>query len=179
MEVENSIRLLEVTITDTLSWSKHIETIQTKAGRKVGLIRKAAHVIDSNGCLQIYKSHIRPCLEYCSIICGGSSQYQLSVLYKIESKCLRALKYSSINNVQLVALQHRRDVAAISNVYRILSKEAPEKLQNILPPKMIYKRPTRQASASNYRALKILRLSNEHAEHVAFQIRTYGTSEEL
>ena len=64
-----SIRYLGVQITLDLSWSTHITNLCNKIRKLIGLLyQRFYRNADTNTLLQLYKTFIRPHLEYCSIV---------------------------------------------------------------------------------------------------------------
>ena len=65
----SSVRYLGVQINSDLSWSTHIANLCNKARRLIGfLYRRFYKNADAKTLLQLYKTFIRPRLEYCCIV---------------------------------------------------------------------------------------------------------------
>ena len=69
---ETSFRLLGLTFTLTMDWKPYIQSIAKAASRKVGSLFRAQRFLSPESILYLYKSTIRPCMEYCSHIWGGA-----------------------------------------------------------------------------------------------------------
>ena len=82
LSVVNHSKYLGVTISDDLSWNKHIEQITSSASKTLGFIRR--NVCTSNEKIKeaAYKTLVRPQLEYASSVW---SPYTQSNIDKIES----------------------------------------------------------------------------------------------
>ena len=62
-----SVKYLGISITSSLSWSQHISNVHSKARKLIGILfRKFYKNAQSSTLLQLYKSFIRPHMEYCS-----------------------------------------------------------------------------------------------------------------
>ena len=61
---DSSIKDLGMPFQDTLTFDKHISKITSTANSRLGIIRNAFHIIDKEGFLILYKSNVRPILEY-------------------------------------------------------------------------------------------------------------------
>ena len=71
---------LGLTFNGTLTWSDHIVQLVSKASKCIGLLRRISRDVPRQ-CLEIlYKSMIRPLLEYADIIYDGSADNQLKRL---------------------------------------------------------------------------------------------------
>ena len=61
---DSSIKDLDITFQDTLTFDEHISKITSTANSRLGIIRNTFHIIDKEGFLILYKSNVRPILEY-------------------------------------------------------------------------------------------------------------------
>ena len=64
----DTINDLGVTVTSNLSWSKNRKSISAKANSLLGMIRRSISFDAPSVKFQLYVSHIRSILEYCSPI---------------------------------------------------------------------------------------------------------------
>ena len=71
----NSINILGIQISSSLSWRNHIVQIAKSASKKLGVLFRYKQYFNSAQLLRLYTSFIHPCLEYCSHI--WSSPYTL------------------------------------------------------------------------------------------------------
>ena len=69
-DLENieSIKYLEVTITNDLRWNTHVSNICTKANRTLGFLRRNLHSCPQEVKEAAYKGLVRPVLEYGSSV---------------------------------------------------------------------------------------------------------------
>ena len=85
-----SVRYLGVQINSDLSWSTHITNLCIKARRFIGLLyRRFYKNADTQTLLQLYKTFIRPELEYCSIVWDPYLAKDIEVLEKVQRFGLR------------------------------------------------------------------------------------------
>ena len=82
----NSINILGLHISSSLSWRDHIVQIAKSASKKLGVHFRCKQCFNSAQLFKLYTVFIRPCLEYCSHI-WGSSPYT-SLLDRVESKAI-------------------------------------------------------------------------------------------
>ena len=61
---DSSIKDLGITFQDTLTFDEHISKITSTANSRLGIIRNTFHIFDKEGFLILYKSNVRPILEY-------------------------------------------------------------------------------------------------------------------
>ena len=60
---DSNIKDLGITFQD-LTFDEHISKITSTANSRLGIIRNIFHIIDKEGFLILYKSNVRPILEY-------------------------------------------------------------------------------------------------------------------
>ena len=84
---ETSFRLLGLTFTPTMDWKPYIQSIAKAASRKVGSLFRAQRFLSPESILYLYKSTIRPCMEYCSHIWGGAHMSKgLDLLDRVQKR---------------------------------------------------------------------------------------------
>ena len=144
----NSVNILGLQISSSLSWWDHIVQIAKSASKKLGVLFRCKQYFDSAQLFKLYTGFIHPCLEYCSHI-WGSSPYT-SLLDKIESKAICLIGDPSLTST-LDPLSLRSKVASLPLFYRYYFGHCFDELAACIPPPMARPRSTRQASfAHNY-----------------------------
>ena len=73
----DQFRLLGLTISKDLNWNHYIKSIAMSASKKVGSLYRAKNFLSQKSLLYLYKSSIRPCIEYCCHIWAGASNEYL------------------------------------------------------------------------------------------------------
>ena len=100
----------------TLTWKIHIHSLAKHASQKLGFFARARESFSSSHSLSIYKSQIRPSLEYCSHVWGGAPKSTLFLLDKVQSKAIRLINNPNLNK-SLQPLSHRRLAGDLSIYY--------------------------------------------------------------
>ena len=110
-----------------VKFTKHIRTIPAKANSRVGLIHNTFSCMDRNNFLPLYKSQIRPLLEYCSSIWDPIQKYDVLEIEKVQHRAtklvpnLKDLPYpEQLKSLGLKTLAFRRKRNDIIQVFRIL-----------------------------------------------------------
>ena len=108
--------MLGVTISNNLTWSKHVDNIVSKAGKRVYMLYQLKRAgISQNDLVKIYVSSIRPVLEYaCPVWSTSLPKYLSDAIEMIQKRVLRSihpgLHYDDILVlVGLQSLKMRRD----------------------------------------------------------------------
>ena len=128
----NEVRYLGVLITADLTWSAHIESVVQKAKRRLGYVYRTFYKnCSTEVLLNLYKSLIRPMLEYCCLVWDPSSKILINTLEgtqklaaKICSKDWNSPYACLLEKLGLPTLQSRRSYIKLCTVYKILSEES-------------------------------------------------------
>ncbi|KAI8484253.1 hypothetical protein Bbelb_380380 [Branchiostoma belcheri] len=143
LEVVASYKYLGVTLTNTLSWSKHIDTISTKSRRSAGLLCALRKKVPSDILLRLYKTITRPGLEYANIVWAGLTKSDERKLESVQYQTVRlisgqyGLPYPSYHTLytqlSLPSLQFRRRFHTVTTLYKLLNGHCPPHLQTLIP----------------------------------------------
>src|SRR6201990_827065 len=127
----SNINILGLNINNKLSWKPHITMVAKVAYKKLGVLFRLREFFSSEQLLQIYKSLIRPCMEYCSHIWGGSDSS--SLLDRVESEAIRLINCPLLSSSP-DPLSLQRDVGALSLFYRYYNRRCSRELASLIPP---------------------------------------------
>ncbi|KAI8506294.1 hypothetical protein Bbelb_157210 [Branchiostoma belcheri] len=143
LEVVACYKHLGVTLTNTLSWSKHIDTISTKSRRSAGLLCALRKKVPSDILLRLYKTITRPGLEYANIVWAGLTKSDERKLESVQYQTVRlisgqhGLPYPSYQTLytqlSLPSLQFRRRFHTVTTLYKLLNGHCPPHLQTLIP----------------------------------------------
>ena len=131
LAIVSSVKHLGLQINSDLSWSPHVAKLCVKARKLVGLLyRRFGKLADTATLLQLYKSFIRPnleyCSEYCSVVWDPYHVGDIELLEKVQRFALRVcLKNWSYDREELYiqskipALAQRRSCARLHHIFKI------------------------------------------------------------
>ena len=130
LERKEQIKYLGVTFTSDLSWSKHIETIAKNARRQLGIMYRNFYSFTDSSCLlRLYKTTIRPLMEYASAVWDPHLDKNINALENVQKFALRiCLKswresYSSmLDKSGLPTLSQRRQQHRLILLFKMMSK---------------------------------------------------------
>jgi hypothetical protein len=133
---------LGLTFNNTLTWTDHINNLVTKASRCIGLLKRLHRDVPRRCTEILYKSMIRPLLEYADIIFDGSSDTDLDRLENTQRQaaltCSAAYKHTSHNKLLeelgWPLLSRRRKNHRLIAMFKIQNNKAPPYLTNSCPP---------------------------------------------
>ena len=149
----------------TLDFDEHIKEVFDKTSKSIGLIRKLRNFLPRPSLLQIYKSFVRPHLDYGDIIYDktfiGSFQKKLETIqYNAALTITGAIRGTSREKVYselgLESLQDRRWYRKLCVFYKILDNMSPKYLSDIIPST------TRRYSSRNENNIPLVRVNNNY-----------------
>ena len=83
--------MLGVTFSSKLDWSSYIIPIAKTAYKKTGVLILSKKVLTPEVVLYLYKSTIRPCMEYCCHVWAGAPSCYLEFLDKLQKRICRTV----------------------------------------------------------------------------------------
>jgi phosphohistidine swiveling domain-containing protein len=133
-----SVKLLGITIDDSLSFNKQIHEICKKAGRQINAIMRLCNVLDTEVKETIYRSFIQSNFNYCPAVWLICSESNISKLAKVQFRALKFV-YNDFSSDYEFLLQkgnhvsisvHLMQTIAIE-VYKCVNGIAPEYLRDL------------------------------------------------
>ena len=114
---------------------------------KVDSLYRDRHYLTPECILHLYKSVIRPCMEYCCHIWAGASSVVLSLLDKVQGRIVNIIDPTLAVNLQ--PLSHRRKVSSLSLFYKYFNGRCSSELYSLVPPVKTPVRMTRLSKNSH------------------------------
>ena len=103
LEEKLSFKMLGLTLS-------YIISITKTASKKIGALIRSMKFLSLEVALYLYKSPIRPCMEYCCHVWAGAPSCYLEMLDKLQKRIRRTVGPSL--DASLDPLAHRRNVAS-------------------------------------------------------------------
>ena len=137
----DSHKHLGVTLSQNLSWKKHITSVASRGRKQLGILQTLKYRVPRNTLINLYNSFVRSHLEYASVVwdgCSLSESIQIEqVQYNAGLICTGGMKGSSgtlvREELQWSPLSHRRTFHKLVQFWKIKNNNAPEYLRSILP----------------------------------------------
>ena len=145
----SSIKHLGLVLDEKLNFKSHIQGKISKAMTGVGLIRKLSSLLPRSSLLTIYKSFVRPHLDYGDVVFDQPNNQSLSdtiesVQYNAALAITGAIRGSSkiklYQELGLEFLKERRWMRRLCYLYKIISLQKPTYLYSCLPTQTISRR---------------------------------------
>ena len=147
-EVEE-LKLLGVLFDRSLSFRSHIRQVAVRGHQRLGFMRKALPILDSKAKYAVYRGFVRPVLEYCPLSWLGASQSTLNQLDRVQHRALKLIGPGSY----LPSLTVRRQVAALTFLYKLHWIDGPPILTTMTPPRAVanqHRRSTRHQQKNQH-----------------------------
>ena len=141
LEEKTSFKMLGLTFSSKLDWSFYIVSIAKTASKKVEALIRSMKFLSPEVALYLYKSTIRPWMEYCCHVWAGDPSCYLELLDKLQKRIYRTIGPSLA--AFLEPLAHRRNVASLSLFYRYYCGRCSSELAQLVPLRYSLGRSTR------------------------------------
>ena len=133
--------MLGLTFSSKLDWGSCIISIDKTASKKIGALISSMRFLSPEVALYLYKSTIRPYMEYCCHVWAGAPNCYLELLDKLQKGMCRTVGPSLA--ASLLSLAHRRNVASSSLFYRYYFGRCSSELAELVPLSYSRRRSTR------------------------------------
>ena len=107
---------LGITVNDTLHPRTHIQNVVKKANQRIGIIKRCFTGLDKKVCV-LYRSIIRPVLEYAAPAWSTWLKKDIDLLESVQERCLSLAS----GNEKLDSLRDRRKRADLTETYKMLN----------------------------------------------------------
>ena len=131
LEEKSSLKMLSLNFSSKLDWSSYIISIAKIASKKIGATIRSMKFLSLEVALYLYKSTIRPCMEYCCHVWAGAPSCYLGLLDKLQKRICRTVGPSLAASLEPLA--HRRNVASLSLFYRYYFGRCFSELAQLVP----------------------------------------------
>lgn len=128
LQTTKNAKYLGVSISDDLSWNKHISQISAKGNGTLKFLKRNIQTFNRRIKETAYKTYVRPLLEYSSSVW---SPWQQTYKHKLEMIQHRAVRYiyndysyeskisTMLSKLKLPTLETRRNIATLVMLYKI------------------------------------------------------------
>ena len=122
---------LGLTFSSKLDWGSYIISISKTSSKKIGALIRSMKFLSPEVALHIYKSNIRPCMEYCCHVWAGGPSCYLELLDKLQKWICRIVGPSLAASPKPLA--HCRNVDSLNLFYRYYFGTCSSELAQLVP----------------------------------------------
>ena len=130
-EEKQNFKILGLTFPSKMDWGSYIISVAKTASNKIGALIRSLKFLSPEVALYLYKSTIRPCMEYCCHVWAGAPSCCLELLDKLQKQICRTVGPSLAASLEPLA--HRRNVASVSLFYRYCFSRCSSELAQLVP----------------------------------------------
>ena len=131
LEEKTSFKMLGLTFSSKLDWGSYIVSIAKTASKKIGALIRSIKFLSAEVAPYLYKSTIRPCMEYCCHVWAGAPSCYLELLDKLQKQTCRTVGHSLAASLEPLA--HRQTVPSLSLFYRYYFGRCSSQLDQLVP----------------------------------------------
>ena len=141
IEIVNNHKHLGVVLSSNLSWRVHFLNIYEKASKKLNLLKGLKFKISTETLSKLYKSFIRPVMEYADVLWDGCSESESDLIefvrYQSAIAVTGAMKGTSrarlLEELAWEDMKTRRSMHKLVLYFKIVNNLTPNYLLNLLP----------------------------------------------
>ena len=130
-EEKSYFKILGLTFSFKFNWGSYLISIAKTASKKIGALIRSMKFLSPEVALYLYKSTMRPCMEYCCHVWAGAPSCYLELLDKLQKRICRTVGPSLAASLEPLA--HRRNVASLSLFYRYYFGRCSSELAHLVP----------------------------------------------
>ena len=132
LEEKSSLKMLSLNFSSKSDWSSYIISIAKIASKKIGAMIRSIKFLSLEVALYLYKSTIRPCMEYCCHVWPGAPSCSLELLDKVQKWICRSVGPSLAASLETLAA-HCQNVASLSLFYMYYFGCCSSELAQLVP----------------------------------------------
>ena len=106
LEEKSSFKMQELIFSSTLDWVSYIIFAAKTVFRKIGALVRSMKFLSLEVALQLYKSIIRPCMEYFCHTWAGAPNCYLELLDKLQKRICRTIEPSLFVSLEPLIDRH-------------------------------------------------------------------------
>ena len=148
LDTSTSFTQLGLSLSSNVIWKTHIHSLAKHGSQKLGSLARARGSFSSSHLLTIYKSQIRPSLEYCSHVRGVAQKYTVCLLDRVQSKAIRLINNPNFAK-SLQPLSHLHLAGDLSIFYGYFHGHGSQKIRDVISVPLRRIRTTRSSTHSH------------------------------
>ena len=135
-------RHLGITLTSDSNWSSDVQSLVSMASKRSGLLRLMPHQLPRAVTIRLFKSFVRPTMEYASAVWHGSLKEEDALLIeRIQAGVARCLlkaewctqKPTLLAQLDWPALRWRREISSPTFFHKIIQRQLPPLTDCLFP----------------------------------------------
>jgi hypothetical protein len=87
----SSTKTLGVIVDECITWKDHIDKVEKKASKGIGILRGSKDLLDKDTLKTIYSAFVLPYFDYCALVWDNCSKTLQNKLQKLQNKAGRII----------------------------------------------------------------------------------------
>ena len=100
LKLTNTDKILGVHINENLTWNAQFQFVVKKVSSHLWLLSRISSYLSVEDRLLFYNAYIRPHLDYCSIIWGNSTSYNINKITKLQRRACKNILRNEYTNLE-------------------------------------------------------------------------------
>jgi len=122
-----SVKVLGFTFDSLFTWQKHLDNVLKRGRQRLGQVYRCRSLFDRQDISLLYKSWIRPMLEYGCVLYSGAALSHINRLNSFQSRI------ENMCDISFPSLTDRRNASILGFTCRLLDGEGRGNLQTFCP----------------------------------------------
>ena len=160
LNVQTCVKVLGVSIDNSVCWIEHIDKLTTELSQLIGLLYRIKCYLSFEVRILFYNSYILPHIDYCINVWGNASQCHIDKLQVLQNRAARVILdadlYTSsqilLKRLKWMSIAERKDYQTCILLFKGLNGMAPESLNIFKTNENMYA--LRESTRSVFKVLK-------------------------
>ena len=100
LKLTNTHKILGVHINENLTWNAQFQFVVKKVSSHLWLLSRISSYLSLEDRLLVYNVYIRPHLDYCSMIWGNSTGYNIIKITKLQRRACKSILRNEYTNLE-------------------------------------------------------------------------------
>lgn len=136
LKLTHSEKILGVNIDDNLVWNLHFQQVVKKVSSYLWLLSQISQFLSTEDRLLFYNAYIRPQFDYCCVIWGNSTSYNINKINKLQRRACKLILRNDYTNLE-EARNHLKMFSFSESVFLQKAKVMYKVANNIAPEYLI------------------------------------------
>ncbi|XP_063854308.1 uncharacterized protein LOC135096605 [Scylla paramamosain] len=127
LPLQEYIKILGVSVDRGLRFDHHIAVVARQTSLRVSALGRMTNTLDPRGILTLYRTQIRPCMEYGALSWMSSATTHMQRLEAVQRRALHlaATDEDQQHHAPVTSFGHRRDVSALVVCHKTQVQRVP------------------------------------------------------
>ena len=138
LKLTHSEKVLGVNIDENLVWNSHFQQVVKKVSSYLWLLSQLSRYLSIEDRLLFYNAYIKPQFDYCCVIWGNSTTYNVNKIDKLQRRACKLIlrhEYTNLeearNGLKMLSFSEILFLQKAKVMYKVANRIAPEYLMDL------------------------------------------------